>query len=374
MPNHDHPTHEQIYRRLRKTPITLRQLSKEFDRSEDTIEELITQMEEAGYVIARQRSRVSAPKQPIAKREKPSTLADKDSLEVVFASISDLHAGSNSSQPTAFQKFIDIAYHEYGARVVFDSGDVTTGLRGYRGQNLDMVPALRHVPREEEVFTTLYQIDLADTYYPRYPGLNYYSIGGNHDYWHILYTGIDPVWRLAQRREDFHYLGYEAADVPLTDKVEVRLWHPSGGVPYAVSYRSQKALEQIAFEELSRAVAQVDTPKIRMLLAGHLHVQVEFQRGPIYCAQVGCFEGQTNYLKRKQLYPSIGGSIFRLRLTAEGLISRMDYTFIPFTEVEKDWINHPIVPTEQLKGEAEVIEVLFTGEIKPPPSEDKTEQ
>ena len=228
-----------------------------------------------------------------------------------------------------------------------------------------MIPALRVYGNRQVAAVTEKEIWLADQYTPEYPGLTYYMLGGNHDYWHVVNSGIDAVAKLCAGREDMVYLGYDVADIPLTDRVDIRLWHPSGGVPYAMSYRLQKALEQTAFEELTRAVTENENPRLRILLAGHMHIEVKFNRGPMLAAQVGCFEGMTNYLKRKGLYPQIGGSIFKVWLTDSGLIQRVEYTFMPFNEIEDDWKFWPIPPSTSVLEDPDEIGVIFSGVEQP---------
>lgn len=357
----DLPEFPDLFDVLRKGPISLGELSRKYDRSEATIIDLIDQMEEAGYVIERGRGNrvtINTVKHPKVEYNPARTLADEVGHEVSFAVASDAHAGSTHAQISARQKFIEIAYEEYGVRHIFDPGDLTAGVYGYRGQEYDLVPAVRPLPKMAYKATEG-QIWLADVYTPHLPDLRYYQLGGNHDYWHIMNSGIDAVSNFCKRREDTVFLGYDVADIPLTDRVSIRLWHPTGGVPYALSYRLQKGMEQLAFEELTRAVESNENPKVRFLLAGHLHVEGKFHRGPMVAAQVGCFEGQTNYLKRKGLYPSIGGAIFRVRVTDAGMVQRVEYTFVPFTEIDDDWKNYPTPPGTSDLDEPDKTDVLF---------------
>jgi hypothetical protein len=352
------PANEELFSLLKAHPYTLDELSKKFDRSKETVLEWINQMKKDGYVITEEAETVSftGNTKPTAPEKLITTLADEAGQVITFAACSDLHAGSAYSQPTNHQKFLDIAYNEYGVRHVFDPGDKTTGVGGYRGQEHDMIPALRH---SKYSLITEQQIFLADAYTPRYPGLKYYKLGGNHDYWHVVNSGIDAVAKLCEGRDDMTYLGYDVADIPLTDRVDIRLWHPSGGVPYALSYRLQKALEQTAFEELNRAVTENDNPRLRMVLAGPMHIECKFNRGPMMAVQCGCFEGQTNYLKRKGLFPQIGGSIFRVWLTDSGLIQRVEYTFINFMEILDDWKSWPIPLQMNVMQDPSPLSVLF---------------
>jgi len=119
------------------------------------------------------------------------------------------------------------------------------------------------------------------------------------------------------------------------------MWHPSGGVPYALSYRLQKGIEQIAFGELTKIVRGVkERPTIRFVLAGHLHVQVQAMFGSIFGCQAGCFEGQSPYLKRKGLVPQVGGYVIQAILGKNGLLKNFEAKFYIFEEVENDYRNY----------------------------------
>ena len=109
-----------------------------------------------------------------------------------YANPSDLHAGFAYSQPSAFNTFYRIAYEEYGVRPFFHPGDLTTGVQGYRGQEFDLVPALCRT-RKNSLKVTEGQLYLADQYIPRLDGVTNYVLGGNHDYWHVVNSGIDVV-------------------------------------------------------------------------------------------------------------------------------------------------------------------------------------
>jgi biotin operon repressor len=352
------PSNQELFEILRKGPVSIRDLSKKFDRSETTIWDMIDKMESAGYVLERTEHTVAAPKKSPKIEYKPSkTLADEAGHEITFGVISDTHFGSAYVQASALQSFMGIAY-DAGVRHVFHAGDLTAGINGYKGQEFDLLPTMSNWKHRPWIATEQ-QIWLADQYLPKMDGLTYYILGGNHDYWHIVSSGIDAVSKFCQEREDCVFLGYDVADVPITDRVELRLWHPSGGVPYALSYRLQKGLEQLAFEELSKAVEQNENPKVRFLIGGHLHVEAKFHRGPMVAALAGCFEGQTNYLKKKALLPTIGGSIWNVIVTDTGLVKQVDYTFIPFNEIESDWENFPVPEENGILEEPDEVEVLF---------------
>ena len=354
------PVFKEIYVLLQKNPYSLDALSEKFDRSKATIKKWIAQMKAEGFTIQEEQSgTVSFPKvvRPEPVKGFIQSLADQQNSQIIkFAAFSDLHAGSLCSQPSALNSFLSTAVNDYGIEHIFFAGDMTQGVGGYSGIELDMLPELRGYKAQGIV--TEHQVWLADQYIPQFNGVKYYILGGNHDYWHMTRSGIDAVKRLTNRRDDMSYLGYDVADIPLTDRVDIRLWHPSGGVPYALSYRIQKALEHMAFEELTTALASSENPRLRILIAGHTHVEVKFNRGPMLAVNIGCFEGQTNYLKRKGLFPQVGGALFKVWLTDSGIIARVEYTFFPFVEVVDDWKNWP-TPEQSLEEKPDEVPVLF---------------
>lgn len=354
-----------LFKILKKGPVSLRDLSLKFDRSEHTIFEWIQEMEDLGYAITKtQQQKVFINTVRPPKVDFSGTgLTEEEGVDISFAVVSDTHAGSTHSQPSAIKRFLDIAYNEYGVRHVIHPGDLTTGVGGYRGQELDIVEAVRPRSRNDYYRTIRGEVWLADKYLPQYEDLRYYILGGNHDYWGITNAGIDPVKLFTQQRDDAEYLGYDSADIPLTDKVSARIWHPTGGVPYALSYKLQKGMEQVMSEELGKIAVEneeTETRRIGFLIAGHLHVQGTFQIGPVMAVHPGCFEGKTNLLKRLGKNPSIGGMIFKIRITKSGLVQRVEPVWIPFySEIIDDWKNHPLPDMDGVMGHGDQMETLF---------------
>jgi len=352
------PSSAELFHILKNRPYSLIELSNLFDRSVETILTWINELKEEGYTIVEESNHVQVntvlPKKEYAPAK---TLADELGHNIKFAVLSDTHCGSIYSQPSAIYKFVKIVYEE-GIKHIFVPGDLTCGLWGYAGQEYDMIPTIRPKIVPNHIVTDG-EIELADTYLPKYEGLKYYILGGNHDYWHIIRSGIDAVAKFCSKRDDCVFLGYDVADLPLTENAMIRLWHPSGGVPYALSYRLQKGAEILAFTELAKAVETNSSPKIRILLAGHLHVETKFHHGPMVASLVGCFEGQSGYLKRKGLFPEIGGQIWDIMITDKGLLQRVKYEFIPFNEIENDWMNFPAPGIDDIVREADIVETLF---------------
>lgn len=328
---------ESLLKAIKDKPRSLDELSQEFDRSRDTMRYALEQLQEQAYeIIQTEKSRQYLWSTQTPNIVAPSTILwDKETLEFKLGIISDTQIGSKAAQMSALIRAVDIMYDK-GVRHILHCGDLNAGRGVYSGQDLDNVTM-----RADE------QQAMVTTYWPKREGLTYYIMGGNHD-WSFLRTGgYNAVLGACKVRADFKYRGFNLATVRITPEIDALMWHPSGGVPYAMSYRSQKMAEQVAMEQLMEVLEKNATPKVRFLFCGHLHIFVQFWQGPIFVAHVGCFEGQTDYLKKKALYPHIGCMILEGHFTKEmSLIRDLTITYLRFTEIENDYLNYP-VPYEE---------------------------
>jgi hypothetical protein len=139
----------------------------------------------------------------------------------------------------------------------------------------------------------------------------------------------------------------------------MRMWHPTGGVAYAKSYKVQKAIESEGIEALNEAIRKEESPHVSIIAAGHWHINGWVPSHPLYGGSVGCFEGQTNYLKRKSLSPDIGGVIMRLVFGDDGRVQHIGYDWIPCNEIKDDHKNWPIPEIEELNFDQEDLDILF---------------
>jgi len=328
---------EKFLKAIKDKPRSRSELSKEFDRSENTIDEAIRTLRSLAYeIIGTETEEVIWSTRTTTAVEPPPTLWDESFGEFLIGSISDLHGGSKWAQFTNMRRCVEEMYVA-GVRHILISGDLFAGNGVYRGQIHDLVTSS---PTD--------QVMLIAEYLPEYDDLKYRALGGNHDYAIIKQGGFNPVRALASRRDDIEYVGFDLADVPITPEIDARLWHPMGGVPYAYSYRIQKMAEEVAFAELAKVIEKQKSPKVRFLLAGHLHIRVEFDAGPIFCAQVPCFEGQTPYLKRKGKTPAIGGLILEFQVTSDGVLRQDRVRFLRFAEIPNDYVHYPVPREEEI--------------------------
>ena len=116
------------------------------------------------------------------------------------------------------------------------------------------------------------------------------------------------------------------------------------------SYRLQKNIEQVAYTELYKMAYHAGTaPTVRFVFSGHLHIQIQGMFGSIFGAQCGCFEGQTNYLKRKGLFPHIGAYIIEASLNKTGILKNFDAKFYMYDEIIDDYKSYSHTLTSNKK-------------------------
>lgn len=336
---------EAIYKLIRTKSMSVHELSEALDRSESSISHILAKMEDKGYNIAQDSFdvQITSSRSVRPPDEIPAPIAHSMELKLAFPS--DWHFGSKMAQITHFLRFIAHA-RESGVKDFFVPGDIFHGTRMYRGQELDLYA--KTPDAQEEALSYVFKPE---------PDEHWYILGGNHDWSLVKNCGTDKVWHFCQKWPNVYFLGYDKADIPVTDQFSVRLLHPGGGPAYAASYRAQKSLEALAYEELSAFAAGEKDPCVRVLAVGHLHFEFNMMRGHCVAFQAGCFEAQTAYEAQKNLIPNIGAYILTLRLSDSGNIVNRIMEFPQYSAIKDDYLNYPI-PGE-IK-EADPVEIRYS--------------
>lgn len=338
---------------LEKKPLTLNELADQLDRGPKTIDLALEAMIADGYEFARNENRITADYKPAPVLP---TLWDEPKERIRFGVASDPHIGSKHAQVSALLRFIRLGVEEYDIHHFLWAGDMTAGVGVYRGQQNDLYAHSAEDQMESLVKT-----------FPVYEGVQHIMIGGNHDYSFMKQNGFNIVKTACDKREDFTYAGFDYAEIPLTQNAKgavtasAVLWHPSGGVPYALSYRGQKMAAEVTRQELAEVVMEEkSSPTVRFVFWGHLHVSDIFPHGPIWVIGPGCFEGTNGYLKQKGLRPVVQGLIMEADITERGLVAGVHIHPFPFMEQEDDykaaWVPH-------LEQESKKIEPVFGVEL-----------
>lgn len=230
-------------------------------------------------------------------QEKRVKLAPKSVKHHRFGVVSDTHMGSKYQQLTYLHEFYDLCKKEK-IDTVLHVGDL---VHGSPKMHRDMI-------LESFVHGADAQTEYAITNYPKVPGITTHLIAGNHDtsFWED--SGTDVVAAFCKQREDCHYLGRRGAFIEMGG-VSIYLWHPRGGGAYALSYKLQKFVEQVAPDQ-----------KPHMVLTGHWHSPAHI---PAYrnveAFRLPCYQSQTPFEKTLALHPVIGGVILDMWTSPDGI-------------------------------------------------------
>jgi predicted phosphodiesterase len=259
--------------------------------SKDRIK-VIEELEADGYQITKTRTRRAA----------ISILPElaKPGQTVKIGVVSDTHANSEEQQLTYLRDFYRYADSK-GVSAFLHAGDLDDG---HPRMHKDAV--YHH-------FNTGFQRRVkyvADTYPVSQNGKTFF-IEGNHDYSWWIDSGLSFGTELALRRPDMEYLGYQSATVDV-GAARFSLVHGTiGGLSYAYSYKLQKYIEGLDAEERNH---------IDVVLMGHFHVAMGplFEQG-LAAYLLPCFQSQTNYIKRLNKQPRIGGLVLEVEFGQKGV-------------------------------------------------------
>jgi predicted phosphodiesterase len=238
-----------------------------------------------------------------------------DQVKLKIGIIADTHLCSKHQQLSFLNDYYRWAYDQ-GVRDIYHAGDMLAGADVYPGQSNDLIR-----------FTQDEQVDYAVEYYPRIEGVTTHIISGNHDLVFIKRKGGDPLRTITLQRPDINYLGQFSAWVKLQEGCLMYLLHPDGGSAYADSYRLQKLIE--SFEGGNK-------PNIAVM--GHFHRRGYISSRNVHGFLGACFEGQTDFLRRKAVQPVIGGTILEIDFTDHGAIQDIGVKFRQYlVPKEKDY-------------------------------------
>lgn len=122
--------------------------------------------------------------------------------------------------------------------------------------------------------------------------------------------------------KNYYYLGGEEGVVEVNG-IKFGLKHPTGGIPYGISYRPQKFIETLV------ANMKLDSDA-KILLLGHLHIATCLFYKGMAGFLVPCLEDNTKYISSKGYIPWLG--MWVCEFFADGLnnITRIVSEYIPY--------------------------------------------
>lgn len=306
------PVDEAVLKLVRSRPVTIGEISREIDRSEDTVTKTIDALRGIGYEISLDEAsrQVAIPQEP-AKKFKPTEFKYYKKF-YRFGLVADTHFCSKYQQITALYD----AYTEFDRQKVdfiLHAGDLTDGRNVYRGQDVEVFKSGADEQAEYVI----------DNYPKSERGIRTYVIGGQHDRSFYRDSGLNIIRAICKEREDLVDRGFYKAEF-LVRGLKVGLQHPGGGASYARSYRMQKIIENMM--GFIHSIPSAEAPVMQFF--GHWHIPCHL---PSYmgidAVSLPCFQSQTPFLEQRGLMPVVGYAIAEIWLDDENNLSNTDIKF-----------------------------------------------
>ena len=209
-----------------------------------------------------------------------------------YGVVSDTHMGHKNYRP-------DILTHaakymkKQGCEFMLLPGDILEGMSGREGHiyELDKIGATAQLNYAVE---QLSQIDM-----PIYA----ITATNSHDGWFSNKSnmGFEVGPELERRIKNFHFIGYDEADLVLDNGLKLRMLHPGGGTAYAISYKGQKYLNAVSGGE-----------KPNVMHCGHYHKMIYMNYRNVHYFEAGTLESQTVFMKKMGTPAMLGYTLIDL--------------------------------------------------------------
>lgn len=228
-------------------------------------------------------------------------------IDDAFGIVSDTHFGSKYIALRELEEMYD-RIDEAGIRQVYHAGDLTDGWMIYKGQIMDQ----NRIGYEE-------QSKFTRDKYPYKKNMTTFIVMGNHDANYMKLQGADIVKYVCSYRPDLKYVGmYYARFKDPEDRIKLDLVHPTGTIPYAISYGTQKYLRN-----------RPPSYHSNILVSGHRHQSWYGYYQEVHSFEAGCFTEPTDFLIRQGCAGNVGGWLVEMERDG-GFIKKMRTELINF--------------------------------------------
>lgn len=129
-------------------------------------------------------------------------------------------------------------------------------------------------------------------------------------------------WAEERGRKDLIHIGHVEQDVLFErphGTFRLRIIHPGGGTPYALSYPSQKMVESFQGGEKPQA-----------MIMGHFHKFDMVYPREVLSLMPGCIQDQTTFMRKKRLGAHVGFCICTIGARIDGTLGRFGVEWVPF--------------------------------------------
>lgn len=291
-----------------------RTLRKPYGVSKEYVYTLLDALQKKGFAVSIDDARKEAilDTSDVAKQFTTLELEPLYQHRIRLGFISDTHLGSKYQQLTLLKTAYEILKAET-VDFVIHHGDAVDGINMYRGQTHEIF--LQGADDQGEYMVRNY---------PHSDEFKTYIITGSHDLSFKKAAGYNVIEAVCKERNDLVYKGDIGAHTFKIKNLAFDILHPSGGVPYAKSYRIQKIIEGALGDIISRIRLTKDVTTIPHFVSmGHLHIMCYTPHIGIKGFMVPCFQSQTPYLKAKGLMPEVGFLILNVECDDEWNINKI---------------------------------------------------
>jgi len=325
------PHESTIHQMLRTKNMTVGEISRTLNKptgvSKEYVYTILQSLRDKGFSVSVDEARKQAvlDKDVEARPFEPLELEPLYKHKITIGAISDTHFGSKFQQPTLVQTAYQI-FDESEVDFVLHLGDLVEGMKLYRGQDQEI---FLHSADEQADYTL--------NNYPVRSAYKTYIISGSHDLVFKKLAGFDIVNNICSQRSDLVYKGEHGAHTFKMKNLTFEILHPSGGVPYAKSYRLQKVIEGALGDIISHLRTSKDLSIIpHFMLMGHLHIMNYTPHIGIDGFMVPCLQMQTPYLKAKGLMPELGVLIINVWCDDDWNVNRITLDHRKFNAYGKE--------------------------------------
>lgn len=201
--------------------------------------------------------------------------------------------------------------------------------------------------RSDSIFLTdgEEQLNYAVRYFPKSEKFRTYFIAGPRDLsWQIRGLTQDFVQVFCEERDDVAYLGRRFGVLPIRDSaVEIIVSHTGDDLtPQGKTYGLQKIAAQFGghFKQIGASEKQNDKDRILLAAGWHVAAEVPDRHGMATSISLPSLYGQSPYLFRKGIAPSVGFYLIEIELDEETTPRRLKKVlarFVPLGEfIQKD--------------------------------------
>lgn len=308
------------------------EISRILHKSSPYVQKLVNGLRKKGYKIdfdkAEKRYKL---KRGLKTKFKPLSLKNLYVKRAKTANFSDTHIGHKKSRLDLIPKVYKVAEEEKVDEIHFN-GDLSDGL-GLKHRQL--------VKGELEAIGPDKQLELALSVWPKSKIPTKLILGASsHDFDYLEATGHNIVKTFAEVATSkqlgvLEFIGEDeiwCRGITKVNDIGYILFHPSGGIPFGLTYRGQINIEKLV------PIIDEDFPA-RILEIGHLHIALFMQYKGMACLFVPAFQEQTQYLAAKGLFPWIGFWVTEAFADNYGNITRVVLKYFPFEPRKKNKNN-----------------------------------